>query len=644
MKKFLLCALLGATFSMQSQNTIEKVPQNANAVVSANGENLLELMSVVELDESLLGKSLIPMIQRFSETSTSLADAGINLNASTQYFMQVTDSITYHVVILPVSNSDKLEVFFAGMEGSEIVQEQEFHTFGGEQTAPVMLWTKEYVAFVNGVLNNDYLNKEEVAARYGLEVEEPFSLEAWLAENAEKEPEETTVYPDDTEVEEVEIESVEDVEVAEEVVIEEEVIETIPQDSTAYDYEYDYDYEYEPAEPSENDKIKKQLAAAWSFAKAKEYLRADGKSSILKNKEYRKQIDDKAELSLYMADMSAMMEAFFSGLSGYANLDATMMSDMYKEFSLSNNFYINDKDITVKMTSNFSDEMADMYKKIYDRKLNSDFLNYINEDKAIGYMAFAINTEETLKVYPKLLTKYMPNVPQLDTEVVDIFADLFSLLLDEEAIGDVVKGDALFVFNGIYEEEVTYTTYDYDEDFNYVEVTDTKMEKVPDFLVMASSDDTSLLNRLIAYGVEKHVIENMGGYYEIDTPVDVPFNVYLTIKNGIIFMGNSSESMSQITSGNFVAKVSDAHKDMLTKSKFSAYFNADRMSQELPVEDMSIGEMKMVLYLLENFGELSLETSKVKGNRMEGTYKWTIPAGHENGLKYFFDVIQNMPR
>src|SRR3546814_11926467 len=71
-------------------------------------------------------------------------------------------------------------------------------------------------------------------------------------------------------------------------------------------------------------------------------------------------------------------------------------------------------------------------------------------------------------------------------------ADLVSLLLDEAAIANVAKGDALFVLNGIAEREVPYISYEYDDDYNYMEVEKIKMETIPDFLLMFSSDDVQI--------------------------------------------------------------------------------------------------------------------------------------------------------
>ena len=195
--------------------------------------------------------------------------------------------------------------------------------------------------------------------------------------------------------------------------------------------------------------------------------------------------------------------------------------------------------------------MAGAFTKINKRKVNRKFLNYVNEDKLIGYMAYAMDSKAYLEEYPKLMNRMYGSVYK---DEVSMATDLFSLVLDEEAISKVIKGDGLFIFNGLTQKEVSYKTYEYNQDnFEKDTVTRTKKETMPDFLFMVSTEDTRLLNKLIAYGVKKKVVTAMHSYYELITPKS-PMPVYFAIHNGIIFIGSDSKEVEQIVNNKYQAK------------------------------------------------------------------------------------------
>src|SRR5690606_39440155 len=100
------------------------------------------------------------------------------------------------------------------------------------------------------------------------------------------------------------------------------------------------------------------------------------------------------------------------------------------------------------------------------------------------------------------------------SEIVDVFATSFAILLDEKAIAKVFKGDNLIVLNGVTNKEITYTDYEYDEDYNYTEVERTKTEAVPDFLWMFSSDDVSIFEKIVKIGLREEGLIDHDGIYE----------------------------------------------------------------------------------------------------------------------------------
>ncbi|SFU27584.1 hypothetical protein SAMN05216480_101228 [Pustulibacterium marinum] len=618
MKKIFLLPALCFSVTIFAQDLEKKVPEDATIVARANGENLLDLMSVTELDESILGKSLLGMVQeQGSSEKPSLTDFGFNIDASSYYYMSMNDSVFYNTLMIPIADDAKMEKFFTKIMGKEIVQEQEFHTFEGTPDAPVMVWDKKTLVLVYPSLADAYFKEPAVMERYGLTEEKTFDFSNW---GVEDDSEDEMYYEDET-GEEYTIQQNGDtikVETPEEVEIPQEI----------------------PSGPS-NYEIKNQLGSAWAFDMAKTVLRTNPSSDITKNKAYRKNVDDDAVLSLFVGNYDIFMESVLKNAGSYSTMMGMMnFGNLYKDAASTTNLFLNEDEIVFESISNVSDEIGDVYKKVFDRKVNNDFVNYINEDKSIAFFSFAINTEEALTEYPKLMQNIYKDFPTYGQEM-DLGLEAFSLLLDEKAVGNVIKGDFMFLLNDFTEQERTFTTYDYDEDFNYVEKEETKKETLPDFLLMFSSDDTNLLSKLVNYGTEKGIVNQTESYYEIMIP-ESPMSIYFAIREGIIFLGTSASDMKAITSGTFVAKLSKEHEKLILKNKFSGFFNPKVLADKIPVEEMGVSTMKTALYFLDNLGEITMKGSKVCKNRVKGEVVIEIPEGHKNGLKYLFDLVENM--
>ena len=260
----------------------------------------------------------------------------------------------------------------------------------------------------------------------------------------------------------------------------------------------------------------------------------------------------------------------------------------------------------------------------------------------MGYMSYAMSTKAALEEYPKILKNLYASMPMYGDEA-DLAIDFVALLLDEEAIAKVFTGDMLFLLSGISQKEVTYTSYEYNDDYEYETVEKTKMETVPDFLLMASTDDSKFLNKLIDYAMKKQVVVYERGYYALKIP-ESPLAVYFTIKNGIVFMGTSEMEMYKIVAGTFDAKLSSKHKKMLKNSTYSAYLSGKQLASKLPIDDMSLDAVTKLNWFLKNSEDGYITSSRIKGNEIKTEMVIEVPASEENSLKYLFNIIETFAK
>jgi len=395
-------------------------------------------------------------------------------------------------------------------------------------------------------------------------------------------------------------------------------------------------YDEYQKERAEQDAKKKQLAFIWMNIQADKIF-STNYESIETNKSYTSSLDQKAIAEIWV---SSLQDAYNSIAPEFGTYGKAGVMKGYG--SLNAKLFMDKTSFRISTGLELAKEQADSYKKIMDRKLNKKFLKYVDSEKAIGFMGYSIDTKAYLEEFPKLLKQtYGSFLGGKMDEEIELGSDLFSLLLDEEAVSNVVKGDALFVINGLNSKEVTYTTYEYDDDYNRKEVTKTKKETLPDFLFMFSSEDTRLMNKLIKYGINKNYVSTNNGIYKIEEKKS-PIDIYFMIKDGIVFFGNSLTEMQSISNSSFNSAISKTHKNLLAKNNFSFLFNAKNLVGKVP--DSEIGGEETAKKFNETLGKMGniyMKSNPIKGNVVSADISAEIPNGHENALKYLFSLIEN---
>ena len=161
-----------------------------------------------------------------------------------------------------------------------------------------------------------------------------------------------------------------------------------------------------------------------------------------------------------------------------------------------------------------------------------------------------MSTKELLIQYPELMNKMYGGILPKFKEEIDIAGNVLSLIIDEEAIGRLVTGDALFVLNDFAKKEVEYTTYKFDEDYKKKEVVKTKETVVPDFTLMIGSKEEKLLNKILRLGQKYKVLDKVNNIYEFDLKGQkLPFGLFAVVKNEVLYITTSKTRAMNISFG-----------------------------------------------------------------------------------------------
>ena len=664
MNRFLsiLTALLFAS-SLSAQDLAQRIPHDAFAVVNIQTNHFFELMAVRDFDRSIIGRVIIEKARESSINDVnSIADFGISLDRSGYFYATLSDSITYFNFLLPIADIEKFETHFAANE--TVLDQGTYKTFtkaaSGDST--IFAWDNAMLSITTASLVDAYFERDEVAERYGIR---NYSYADYYEDLADEESSEwdngdvlvETLPPpatDSTSLEEsadsIYTDTVDWDEIAvaadSVIVAADSIIYEYDEDEYAYDDYDDDEYSYEDYDSgSENlydeyyaadQEIKQQLSHDWTAAFVAAQFDGSPVTSVLSNRSYLSSVSKDALATVWIPSFEAVYTTLLPelrefGRNGklfnyYGNLQAGLYADK-EGFKLQSQLEL-------------TDDMAKRFKRIYGNRLNRKFLKYVDIDEAIGLFSLSMDTRAYLEELPALMKDTYGGLFERYEADIALGADLVSLLLDEAAIAKVAEGDALFVLNGLTEQEIAYTSYEYDEDYNYIEVEKTKMETIPDFLLMFSSDDEPLYNRIMAYVMSKGFLTEHDGVFRFKDD-DLPFELVFARKNGIVFVGTSVNQLTSILNGSYRGRMDRATRRLLTKNKVAGLLSAKKLANEIPIDQLASLDKYIPFHkIFGSMGNFYFKSAGVKGNRVSGEFIAQTPEGYENAIVYLFDLVE----
>jgi hypothetical protein len=547
----------------------------------------------------------------------------------------------------------RLDCFAAGLTdpGTQVMHSGNCRTLiGKDGDHSVMMWDDEMALFITADIENDFFEDEEHAARYGIVQEQSWADVAVevvdVAPNAEPAPPEAAKPA----AKKTKKGTRKKAPVREEAVV--EIVEApaeIAYDSSAAlpeNPDIIVEATTESVSDSDNWAKKNKLAADWTTAYARiVFNKTEDATSILDNEDYRGGVDKAAVASLYISSVPELYKGMISGLPG--NYLGAFMKD-YRNMNM--HLYLGRQTARLTCDMTLSDVNAAAFRKIYSRPINPAFARYVAGNQVVGFMGYSIDTKAYLEELPKMIEQSYSRMLGFGKdyrEEASIGRDFFSLLLDEQAVAEVLKGDMLLLFNGVSQKTGTYTTYDYDGDtYERKEVQKTKTETLPDFLPLVSSGDTRLIRKVLNYGINKGEVELRNGIYILSgKSMKSPMKLHLLMKDGIVFIGTSLAELKDIRDDRFEAQMSQGQRSLLLDNNISMYFNPRKLKDKIPQKEIgSFRKWTQMNDFLGNTGVMYARSNGINGNAFSSEIVVEIPNGSENALKYFFSLIDDLDK
>lgn len=591
MKKIVVILSLIISINGITQNLESKIPNNALAVATINGNQVFDLISMAELDNLAIIKKMIS-----SENIESVADLGFNLESKAHYFYQIKDTVQYHNFMINLTDKSKFENILSKKEKNSIEEHLGYNfVFNGKTLSA---WNDNTLILSTVILPN-------IPYKY--------------SSNDYKTTQPTQEYDN--------------------------IVESVKE---AKDATTDKKYakvtkveDYSAVLNKIDEKTKILLKN-----NALTILNRKSSNSIATNKNYNAGKEKNAAAYLWVGNYgdvtNKILETMMGEFSPYGKMD--LSKNMFGLTEFKSSLFFNDDEVKLTADISIANSWKKTYKKIYGSKLNKNFFKYINKNETLAYFSMAMDTQAILEEYPIIMTDLYSSIMPKFNEEISIAAELLSIVLDEKAIGEVITGNALFILNDIGEKEVTYTSYTYDEDYNSTEVTKTKKEIIPDFTIMIGSENRNIIAKIMKLATKHKVAEQNGGYIKFNTKkTDAPFDMFFVLKDDIAFLTNSQKQINSITSNNFPVNLG-IHKKMLKNSLSTFYVNAEEILNKVPKSSFSKKDIEFLDNAKGNLKETYFTTSRLKGNKFKSEYVIKTANDKGNSLKLLLHIIESFSK
>jgi hypothetical protein len=377
-----------------------------------------------------------------------------------------------------------------------------------------------------------------------------------------------------------------------------------------------------------------------------------GIASIIDNKSYTDSKNDNADVSFWMSlERNNLISNSMYNYGRYRRrYDLPGMLSMflgaYAGKDINGHLFFNEKNITVKSNVSFMPEIAELLQGIYDTKIPKSYLKYIDNEKVLGVSSASLNSVKLWEAFPSIYAEALmlygysyPN--EKEVEGVRVLVDFVSIMLDEEALGKLVTGNAVLVLKDMVPTEVEYYTYEYNEDYTESKrVKKTKTEVFPDFLLMFGSENKAFMTKLLDLACKNEMMHQNGNYYYTDAKDrDFPFQLYFTLTDEMAFVSTNLNEIQNLSEGKTVG---DLDKKMAANIiKNSSYFNLNlpELLSRIPEEQMSSRELKMLNYFKDNGGEIEWFNNYDKDQSF-GEMSMKTPAKFKNSALFVWDLIE----
>ncbi|MBI5915670.1 MAG: DUF4836 family protein [Bacteroidetes bacterium] len=331
------------------------------------------------------------------------------------------------------------------------------------------------------------------------------------------------------------------------------------------------------------------------------------------------------------------MPQMMAGMNGFMDV---FYGDTYVSMGL--NF--EDGKMAIRSQLFFNEDIRRFYQRSLDVKFNKKFLRYVKGgDGMFGYFYVNYNVKNMIDEGKALMYKIFDATPQYGEMASDAMK-ILGIFIDEEAIGNLLKGDLLVSVSGMQQVQVTTKTYEYDADFNFTEKDTTMTKNLPIFTALASYGSGRDIQKFIDLGVHSKVLVPEGSYYKAAIPEGG--EVYLAKHDGMLICTNNRYLVQQSLGKGFAKKLRlpKNHRKMLCDNASVMYWNIPNTIRAVAGNeaDSNIGAMGYLNNFGKEFTSFQATTPKKVGTSVDSEMFFNLTQKDTNALRQFFNFVNDI--
>ncbi|PKQ70594.1 DUF4836 family protein [Raineya orbicola] len=299
---------------------------------------------------------------------------------------------------------------------------------------------------------------------------------------------------------------------------------------------------------------------------------------------------------------------------GYAERLASRVKSFYKNYYDHILFNTTKGSTTVTYETYLSEKMYQLIGNAFNKRINPEFYKYVEGENLLGM--YAVSGD--LKVLGNALVELYKNFGEdlsKEGKIIAATTDVLSVMLDEDAILGMLKGDAMVAFTGVKEMETEYTDYEYEGETYLGAVKKKRKEKVAVYVATLSIGNEESLKKIIYLlnVLEGFELQPQGNFYRIKEAGKV--QNYLAIDNGVLVITNDLDLISNLKNFKVKKSVESRIQKLTQENPMLVYVNtqavADAILNHKP--DLQAGERKDLLELKNEVGEFQMVGPLLKG-------------------------------
>ena len=581
LKLLSLIALLFSVTMSRAQDLINLVPKDAAfaAVLDLNQINTklkFEELINIRCIEKMSRTMLKDIVKADSVNYLNLNKYGIQVNSKAYFYFKSSDKMYYGALLIALNDEAKFAKLVKLLIGDEQnIATKENYKYAAKKDIKIV-WNNKSAAFWSAIISPAQKDSLQVTLRVKFIGDEKNYLTPpppppafGTLDSIKYDANETVVEP----VEPVQVET-----------------SPIPSETNNDSYvapDSTNNYNYSPNDYSAYDQMYAAVDSlcdsiknVWCTSNTGIFLKDKGVNSLASNKEfadYIKNSPDGAFVLDYGMFTKLYMNSIWKSTLGGAMTDPyKFIQDIYGGLTMYAKAEFKKDDIGISFDVKYGSKLNEIYKEVKKKKISTNFLKYMDKD-LMGYYAVGIDIAGYSKGIGHFLRELLPSIPQYGDVAVSAM-DVIDIFIDEQAIYKLFTGDMVLAVNGVKPIEVVHTSYNYDDNYNRTEKTDTTTQMQPEIQFMMGVGNITDVNKILKLLINLKVLRQEGNLYCVEYNNN-PLPVYISIHDGILFIGNNKANIANPVVYPKDKQLDDEHMKLFSKNTFVAYASMNNIAK-----------------------------------------------------------------